>query len=83
MAKRTFVVTAIWDEEAGVFYSQSDIDGFHIEAATIEEFEALLMEIGPEMALANHLLPGADPHVSLVDLIPAILWQKPQKMAIA
>ena len=33
-----FFVKAVWDEEAKVFYSDSDIVGLHIEAETIEGF---------------------------------------------
>jgi hypothetical protein len=83
MAKRTFFVTAVWDDEAKIFYSDSDIDGFHIEAETLEEFEELLFDLGPEMALANHLLPHADPQAPLAELVPAIIWQKPVKPAAA
>lgn len=83
MTRRTFIVTAIWDEDAKVFYSESDIDGLNIEASTLEEFEALLFDLGPEMALANHLIPGANPQASLAELVPTIIWQKPTKPAAA
>ena len=53
--KRTFKVSAVWDAEAGVYYSESDIEGLHIEAATLEEFEAILMEVGADLVLANHV----------------------------
>ena len=76
MTRKIFKVAAVWDDEAKVFYSQSDIDGLHIEAATLEEFEALLLELGPEMALANHLLPD-NSDAPLAELVPAIIWQKP------
>ena len=33
--KRTFRVKAVWDVAAKVFYSQSDIEGLHIEAADL------------------------------------------------
>lgn len=78
MTKRTFKVTAHWDEEAKVFYSESDIEGLHIEAATVEEFEEILMELGPELALNNHLLKSDAAQATLAELVPAILWQKPQ-----
>lgn len=83
MAKRTFVVSAVWDEESQVFYSESDIDGLHIEAQDLEEFEEILMELGPELALSNHLLKPENASASLADMIPAILWQKPQTQANA
>lgn len=50
MAKRMFNVTAHWDDEAGVFYSDSDIVGLHIEARTIEEFEAVMMDVAPSLS---------------------------------
>jgi hypothetical protein len=54
MAKRMFNVTAHWDDEAQVFYSDSDIIGLHIEAATIDEFEAVMMDVAPGLVVANH-----------------------------
>jgi hypothetical protein len=42
--ERTFFVKALWDEEAKVCSSESDIEGLHIEASSIEEFEAVMNE---------------------------------------
>lgn len=56
MAKRMFNVTAHWDDEAQVFYSDSDIIGLHIEAATIDAFEAVMIDMVPELVVANHLI---------------------------
>jgi len=47
-------VTAVWDGEAGVYVSESDIIGLHIEAATVDEFEALVIAFVPELIGANH-----------------------------
>lgn len=52
--KRTFTVKAVWDDEAQVFYAQSDIEGLHIEAASLDEFEAIIIEEAPELIMANH-----------------------------
>lgn len=52
--KRNFYVTAIWDEEAGIYYSESDIIGLHIEAETIEEFEQVIDEFAAELIIENH-----------------------------
>lgn len=76
MSRRIFKVTAVWDEDARIFYSQSDIEGLHIEAETLEEFEELLLDLGPEMALANHLIPENSGR-PLSELVPAIVWQRP------
>ena len=53
--KRHYSVTAIWDEEAQVFYSQSDIRGLHVEAETLDEFESLIVDLAPDLIVENHL----------------------------
>jgi Domain of unknown function (DUF1902) len=75
--KRTFFVKAIWDEEASVFVSESDIFGLHIETETIEEFEDVMSEIAIELIVANHFTAPEMANRPLKDLIPAILWQRP------
>lgn len=55
MAQHIFNVTAHWDDEAKVFYSDSDIVGLHIEAPTIEEFEDVMMDVAPGLVMANHI----------------------------
>ena len=52
--KHTFRVKAVWDAEAGVFYAESDIEGLHIEAATLDEFESIMLEVAPELIMVNH-----------------------------
>ena len=54
---RTFTVTAIWDDEAGVFTTQSDIPGLVVEAATFEELVDLVRALAPEVISTN--IPGA------------------------
>ena len=68
-----FHITAIWDEDAGVFYSESNIVGLHIEAETIEEFRAAATDLGPEMILANHVTNDDLLTKPLKDLIP-VIW---------
>ncbi len=75
--KRTFSVRARWDNEAKVFYAESDIDGLHIEADTIEEFESVMLDVAPELILSNHYSAGELADTPLKDLVPAILWQRP------
>lgn len=78
MAQRRFFVQARRDDAAGIFVvARSDIRGLHIEAATREEFETVLRDIGPELIIANHMrgpLTG-----EIADLIPTIVWQDPCK----
>lgn len=52
--KRTFMVKAVWDEDAQVFYAESDIEGLHIEAADLDEFEELIVDAAPELITTNH-----------------------------
>lgn len=50
----TFFVRALWDEEAKVYVSESDIKGLHIEAETLEEFESVIFEHAREFLIENH-----------------------------
>lgn len=77
--KRTFRVAALWDDEAKVFYSESDIKGLHIEAKTIDEFEEIMQDVAVELIVANHLTAPEIATRSLRDLVPAILWQRPTR----
>ena len=56
--KRSYVVTAVWDAEAQVFYSASDIKGLHVEADTLEAFETLVLDLAPNLIIENHLIPA-------------------------
>ncbi|MDJ0827922.1 MAG: DUF1902 domain-containing protein [Rhodobacter sp.] len=73
MAKRSFDVTAVWDAEAKVWYSQSDIIGLHVEAETLPEFLDLVRDLAAELIVANHLSPEDIAGTPLRDLIPAVV----------
>ena len=75
--RKAFFVRAIWDEEAKVFYSESDISGLHIEVDTIEEFEEVMHDLAVDMITANHISAREMASRPFRDLIPAILWQRP------
>ena len=77
MARQSFFVKACWDDEAKVFYSESNIKGLHIEAKTIEEFGDILNEAAPDLIIANHIDKADLATRSFADLIPSILWQQP------
>ena len=51
--KQKFNVSAIWDDEARVFTSSSDIPGLVVEADTFEEFVLLVEALAPDMLAAN------------------------------
>ena len=53
--QRSFSVKAVWDSEAGVYVSKSDIIGLHIEAATVEEFEAIMRDVATDLVIANYI----------------------------
>ena len=67
-----FFEKAVWDDEAKVFYSDSDIVGLHIEAETLEGFREILVDIGPELIFANHVTNEDLLTKPLKDLIPTI-----------
>jgi hypothetical protein len=50
---RTFKVTAAWDPEAKVFYSQSDIPGLVVEAESFDEFLSVVQDLAPDIIAAN------------------------------
>jgi hypothetical protein len=49
----SYYVRAVWDAEAAVWISQTDVPGLVIEANTLSEFESLVQELAPEMLAAN------------------------------
>lgn len=81
--KRTFTIKAVWDDEARVFYSESDIIGLHIEAETIEEFEEIMSDTAVELVIANHITAPELASLPMKDLVPAILWQRPENLTRA
>lgn len=81
MSRRSFTVRANWDPEAGVFYSESDIIGLHVEARTLEEFEEVLFDVASELVIANHLTPEELATKPLKDIVPAIVWERPRQVA--
>jgi hypothetical protein len=76
--KRTYFVRAHWDSEAKVFFSESDIFGLHIEASTIEEFEAVMNDVAADLIIANHYSAQDIATTPMRELVPAILWQRPE-----
>lgn len=79
MAKRSFHVKAIWDDEAKAFYADSDIIGLHIEAGSVDEFERLMMDLAPELIVENHLSAVEIATTPYRELLPAIFWQRPEE----
>lgn len=78
--KKSYFVRAIWDSDAKTYYSESDIDGLHIETPSLDEFAELVAELGPDMLAANHLKPR-DPSAPLTELVPTIVLYRPEVAA--
>ncbi len=76
VSKRNYIVKAIWDEDAGVFYSESDIVGLHIEAKSLDEFEKIMHENAFDLVVANHIKPQELAKSKIADLIPTIFWER-------
>ena len=53
---KSYYVKAVWDAEASVWISETDIPGLVIEAGTLAEFEQLMNDLAPEMLAANEHL---------------------------
>lgn len=50
---QSYFVKAVWEPEARVWISETDIPGLVIESDTLAEFEALMMRLAPEMLAEN------------------------------
>ncbi len=81
--KRTFFVRAIWDAEAKVFYSETDIFGLNIETKTLDEFEEVMNALALEMIMDNHLATHDLMSLPIRDWVPTIIWQRPTENAVA
>lgn len=58
---QSFYVKAIWDPEAEVWTSQSNIQGLVLETATLAEFESLAKHFAPELLAENLGIHGEVP----------------------
>ena len=57
--QRSYYVKAVWEPEARVWISDTDVPGLVLEADTLAEFEALMMQLAPEMLSENEGLHDA------------------------
>ena len=49
-----FFITPVWDPEAEVFYSDSNIEGLHVEASSLQEFFEIAADVAADLVQANH-----------------------------
>jgi hypothetical protein len=54
-----YYVKALWDDEASLYYSETNVPGLNIEAETLHDFIAIAEELTPQMLEAN--VPGYSP----------------------
>lgn len=81
MAAKMYTVKAVWDEEAHVFYSESDIIGLHVEAETLDEFQEIMHEVVGELIVANHITAAELNQKTFGELIPSVKWEVPGRDA--
>mgnify|MGYP000374333524 CR=1 FL=1 len=81
MSKRSFFVRVVWDPEIRRYYAESDIAGLHIEAATVDQFEEVMMDVAADLIVANHLTTEELANTPVQDLIPTIVWERPKEVA--
>lgn len=81
--KRTFYVKALWDDEAKVWYSETDIVGLFIETKTISEFEDIMPELARDMIIANHNVDPEFSQRSPQDLFATVTWIPPSRIPTA
>ena len=75
--KRAFYVKALWDDEAKVWYSETDIQGLFINAKDLDEFEEVINEFAGELILENHWQREQVSDEMIKNTVPIILWQRP------
>ena len=75
--KRTFYVKALWDEEAKVWYSETDIEGLFIETKTLAEFEDIMPDLARDMIFENHTSRSEIVKSSPQDLFAMVTWIPP------
>ena len=81
--KRTFYVKAIWDDEARVWYSETDIQGLFVETSTLAEFEEVMPELARDMIIANHITENDMATKSIDQLISTVTWTRPAGLSDA
>jgi hypothetical protein len=53
MSDKEYLIHAIRDAEAGVFFAESNVPGLNVEAATLPEFLEILQDVVPELLAAS------------------------------
>ncbi|MEM1302377.1 MAG: DUF1902 domain-containing protein [Pseudomonadota bacterium] len=72
-----FYVQPIWDAEAEVWITESNIEGLHLEAKSLPEFNDLVQEFAGELILANHMSDAEITRDTIGTSIPTVVIQQP------
>ena len=73
---RTFIVKALWDQDAGVFVSESDIVVFILRPRPSKSSSKSCLTC-VELNRGNHRKPQELVKNKISDLIPTIFWERP------
>ena len=73
--RKVFTIKAVWDDDAGVYFSDSDISGLHIEAESLDEFESEMFEVAADLIVANHMTDEEYNSAPPRERIPAIVYK--------
>ncbi len=74
---KPYFVKAIWDDDASVYYSQSDIPGLHIETDNLDDFELVLFDVAAELIATNCISKEDFVNKPLKELIPSFGFIRP------
>ena len=81
--QRVFRIRPVWDADAQVYFAQSDIEGLHVEATTVEEFETIVVEEALDLILSNHVSAAELRNRPVRDLVPAIILERPEPLKLS
>ena len=83
MAKKdkrlNFYVNVLWDDEAKVFVSESNIRGLHVVADTIEEFQEVVEDVAFDLILSNHIDTEKLDASTIRESMPGIVFRIPEQ----
>ena len=74
-----FYIRPVWDDEAKVYISASNIIGLNIEAETADEIYEIAKDCAVDLIIANHLSDLDILNNPIKDLIPFIHFQSEDK----
>lgn len=72
-----FYVTAIWDDEAEVYTSESNIRGLHIVTKTLQEFEEVMEDAAFDLIMSNHIASKNLDNRPVREVFPKLTFRVP------